>query len=373
MIKSIEIGLVAKWKHDTPFENWLGRRADTSSFFKRLYLLYYRLVDKQYHLKGIEMARRVLRKANLPIIQEGRVTEQEILNDMIYALHRFGHCFEEYIQYELYNCNAIGKDEYVSDKMRYEYVCRANAQAGIALLCDKGRTYNKFKPFFKRVAVPVYSSEDKAEFTSFLNKYTEFIYKPLRSACGNGIKRVTVTSDNRDALFDTFLSEGPFIVEELIVQSAAMAHVHPASINTARIATVLSHGEAYILFAVLRAGRGNSVVDNAGSGGVFASVDKETGAVNSEAYTKDGGRLTYHPDTNALIPGTVLPEWDSVIALAKDLARHLPDMAYVSWDFAHTDNGWVLVEANAFGQFYMHQVPARKGVHRELLELLKEV
>ena len=33
---------IARWKLDTPFENWLGYKADKSEFWKKLYVIYYK-------------------------------------------------------------------------------------------------------------------------------------------------------------------------------------------------------------------------------------------------------------------------------------------------------------------------------------------
>ena len=61
---------ISRWKIDTPFENWLGRKADNSNIWKRLYVLYYRLFDRIYYKKGLELAKREIkrqeRNASLP-------------------------------------------------------------------------------------------------------------------------------------------------------------------------------------------------------------------------------------------------------------------------------------------------------------------
>ena len=40
---------ISRWKLDNKFENWLGYKADKSEFWKRLYVLYYRLFDNKYY------------------------------------------------------------------------------------------------------------------------------------------------------------------------------------------------------------------------------------------------------------------------------------------------------------------------------------
>ena len=51
------------------------------------------------------------------------------------------------------------------------------------------------------------------------------------------------------------------------------------------------------------------------------------------------------------IIGYKLPQWDEVLSMTKEMAEMLPECKYISWDLAHTDKGWVLVEANRNGVF----------------------
>ena len=44
---------IARWKLDTPFENWLGYKADKSEFWKKLYVIYYKIFDRKYYKGGL--------------------------------------------------------------------------------------------------------------------------------------------------------------------------------------------------------------------------------------------------------------------------------------------------------------------------------
>ena len=43
---------IAVWKLNTPLENLLAQLADHSEFWKYLYVLYYRIVDRKYYMGG---------------------------------------------------------------------------------------------------------------------------------------------------------------------------------------------------------------------------------------------------------------------------------------------------------------------------------
>lgn len=53
---------ITRWKLDNWFENWLGYRADKSEFWKRLYVLYYRLFDSTYYKNGLPYVQKEIEK-----------------------------------------------------------------------------------------------------------------------------------------------------------------------------------------------------------------------------------------------------------------------------------------------------------------------
>lgn len=117
------------------------------------------------------------------------------------------------------------------------------------------------------------------------------IIKPLDGSFGKGIKIVSEADGNSETLLKSY-PKG-FIAEEVIQQDERMAQLHPESVNTLRIHTLQNNGEVEIFHPYIRIGRGKSVVDNAGSGGVFTSCNPETGEVltvvdeSCHSYTRD--------------------------------------------------------------------------------------
>ena len=52
---------IARWKLNTPFENWLGYKADYSELWKKLYVLYYRIFDSKYYKAGIPFIKEAIK------------------------------------------------------------------------------------------------------------------------------------------------------------------------------------------------------------------------------------------------------------------------------------------------------------------------
>ena len=75
---------IARWKLDTPFENWLGYKADKSEFWKKLYVIYYKIFDRKYY------------KGGLPFIKEE--IELKDSGDFLYDQYRrrMSDCHDSY-------------------------------------------------------------------------------------------------------------------------------------------------------------------------------------------------------------------------------------------------------------------------------------
>ena len=53
---------ITKWKLDNTFENWLGYKADKSEFWKKIYVLYYKIFDRTYYINGLTCIRKEIDK-----------------------------------------------------------------------------------------------------------------------------------------------------------------------------------------------------------------------------------------------------------------------------------------------------------------------
>ncbi|NLW91181.1 MAG: hypothetical protein GXY34_06230 [Syntrophomonadaceae bacterium] len=357
------------WKYNTHFENWLSYRADQSDFFKRLYVKYYRMLDRTYYWKGLQLINKEIdnfltRGGVLPASRE------YIIIDMIYSLHRFGAMFGEYFLYEFYNKNTAGREEYICDKYRYDYYRMMNIDQNREIFDNKDRTYEHFKAFYGRDFLAVRSEEQKEEFVAFINRHNIVMIKPLASSGGRGVQKRCISEEDSVPFFEKTLKEGPFVVEEVIIQAPEMAQFHPSSINTLRVPTVIANGKVELFAPVIRIGRGNAVVDNGFAGGIVANIDVETGIVCSAGCNEKGERFIVHPDTKIPIIGFKIPEWESVVDLVKKLANVVSGNRYTGWDLAFTPNGYIMVEGNARGEFVILQMPNREGLKKKLCKLI---
>ena len=360
---------IARWKLDTPIENWLALKADNSVFFRSLYLMYYAIFDRKYYLKGREMAYAAIKDH---VIAKGwNHPADKIVDDMIYCLHRYGISFQDYIAFDFPRKSPFARNEYISDKLRYHYCDILNKEDIEALMTDKYTCYQTYKQFYKRDLIGCYEISDLNEFITFCDKHTSFIYKPLDAHSGRGIEIINTDVQFSAAdFFNQKIQYGPFVVEELIKQGVEMARLHPSSINTLRVVTFRNGDTVDILLALLRIGVGNSVVDNGGAGGVMANVDIESGVIDSKGVNFAGFRYLLHPDTKVSILGYQIPQWVEAKDFVSQLAKHIEGTTFISWDIAYCQSGWCLVEANDCGAMAGEQMTLPRGLKNKLHVLM---
>lgn len=159
--------------------------------------------------------------------------------------------------------------------------------------------------------------------------------------------------------------EGNALVEECIQGCDQLQAFHPQSLNTVRVVTVKDGNEPKLFGSFFRMGRGDSVVDNAHAGGVFAHVDIEKGILDSDAITTDGEVFQHHPDTGIVIKGFQIPNWNLISETCKE-AHRLCDNFIVGWDVTVNKNGEVdFIEGNHAPDMDLMQSPLKLGVRAE--------
>ena len=216
------------------------------------------------------------------------------------------------------------------------------------------------------------------EFDNFLKECPLFMAKVGNSSCGSGIEILNANKfESVPQLIEYMELRNYDVCEELIIQSEQMSRLHPASVNTIRMTTiVVSSGEnpEVVLFhPFLKIGQQGNYVDNGGKGGIIVKIDEVTGKLCTDGCDEANHRYKVHPNTGIKLRGYQLPDWEQAKELAKKLALVVPENRYIGWDLAHTNEGWVMVEGNARGQFVGQQMCDVVGKRREFEEIIKRI
>jgi hypothetical protein len=182
----------------------------------------------------------------------------------------------------------------------------------------------------------------------YLVKKGKFIAKPsTNSFGGKGIEIFGhVKYEDMVQYLTRIQNDGTdLIFQELLEQSAETALLHPGSLNTLRVTSLLLNGDVKILCTVFKVGVGGAKVDNATAGGLFCKVSPD-GRLGDTAYNLKNEKFDRHPDGGEFSQCKI-PCLDKVFDFVKIAAQRLPRFRLVGWDMALDKNNQpVLIEAN---------------------------
>ncbi len=337
--------------------------------FKSFFLtkLYVKLTNGKKITQGpYNVVELIQRFSNLEYDDES--FKEELIN-VAYNYGKYGFHVDEYFYYGLKYLSHAGKIEFINEETRWNYYDKLNDSENYSLFDNKEKTYNTFKKFYKRDIVAIYGENHRNVYNDFVQKYDDIILKPENSSGGKGVRLLNKDTDSFDNLIVEY--KNGFIMEPVLKNAGEFAEFHRQSLNTIRIATVRLDDRVEIPFAFARFGSYGRAVDNFSSNGIICSIDIDTGIIYA-TFTKNMKRCIIHPDSKKTILGFKIPCWEELVSTVKELAYVVPTNRYTGWDMAYTENGWVMIEANARGQF-VNQMPGREGIKKKIEGYIKEI
>ncbi len=300
---------------------------------------------------------------------------EELIPDMIDAAKKFRISGDEYFLYRFSGKSDEERLQFISDAEHFELCRKLNKTKNQVIFDKKAKTAEVFRNFYHRDVCTVYGKNELDEFKAFISKHERFIVKPLANGCGVGIK---IVGANEEGLIESLLrsychkglSSG-FVAEELIKEVEELKRFHPSSVNTVRVPTIRLDDEVVFLHPFFRTGNGGSIIDNAAAGGVFGVIDPETGIITHVGDEK-GNFYNAHPYSGVQMLGYQIPRWEEAKEFVRKLTQVVPSNRYTGWDIALTEEGWLMVEGNAAGQF-VWQIPMQEGSRNELRSICEKV
>jgi hypothetical protein len=269
-----------------------------------------------------------------------------IVLDMIRCGIKYQAGYYDYQEFEFYNLNKEERKTYLTRGKNNEIVKNFNDRSSFHKFEDKAEFNSIFNKYLKRNWM-VLTDTNYSSFEKFLKENKAIIVKPIDDEGGNGVEKFVYSNDlDCKELYNKLISNEQLLIEECIKQHEDMNVLYDKSVNTMRMFTFYKNGESFFLQAVLKIGNGG-VVDNFSSGGMYTYVS-DLGDVYVEAIDKDDNIYPTHPISNHKIVGFKVPMFKEAVELVKEAAKVIPEVAYVGWDVAISENGPVIVEGNCF-------------------------
>lgn len=323
-----------------------------------------------------ESLRKIINERDIDdVVWKECVSKTRVLDDVVSCFLLYGVTSTEYYLYDFFNKRHKERNEYLSDAM-LDAICMESLQDKwrdvYNQLRDKLEFYKLTSKFFKREVFVYSKNVNRNDFISFIQKNQKFIAKPLRGTMGANTHIVDMSNYKDLDLFEQAYGDNQeWIFEELINQSSEMSAWNPTSVNTVRIPSYREKKAIETHYPFFRTGRAGMVVDNGGQGGIFASIDVQTGCICTNGADEKGHEYIEHPDSKLKFKNWKIPQWKELLQLSAEIHRSLPlNHKYVAFDFALTSTGWVLVEGN-WGQFVCQQMTLKKGLKKTFEKLMR--
>ncbi len=299
-----------------------------------------------------------------------------VLFDIVYCGIKYMAGYVDYEVFNFYNLTTAQRETIVTRGINNRFVSLLNDKQAANTLDNKLLFNERFNEYLKRDWINLKSSSLEG-FKIFLKGKVNIVAKPVDQACGRNVEKINVERLSDPAkLYDSLVQKGQFLVEDCIVQHHKMSEIYPNAVNTLRIVTVSRNSNVHIMFRSIRMGNSGNIVDNFNHGGLFTTIDKD-GVIRRPAVDKKGNIYTNHPFTNTNIVGFEIPLFDEAIKYVITMATKIPEVGYVGWDIAITENGPVVVEANPFPghdiyQSKVHMKEDGTGLRKDFEKIIYE-
>ena len=308
-------------------------------------------------------AKMVAKKENCSV----SAAKRRIISDSF----NFGSTYSEYIMFDFFNRTPANKDTFATTLWLLKTIKKYNPVEYREVFHDKIKFNEKFKRFLGREYLIIAQSSDEI-IKNFLEKHERIVLKGSHGCSG---KQVKVIDSSDDKTWELIHSGYYDLIEQFVTNHEVVSKLNPTSLNTLRIVTVHSEKSFNLIFTGIRIGADGALLDNVSQGGCCASIDKNTGKINSlflsDATCEKEGTQKNRNEINFQIP-----LWDETISMIKEAAKLVPEIHIVGWDAAITPDGPILVEGNeSFGAYIMQYYAGlnEPGLKREMVEALKKI
>lgn len=282
--------------------------------------------------------------------------------DMVWCGFHYLAGYADYDLFQFYYLSADQRSTYLTRGKNNQAVRCFNDPNYTYLFEDKAQFHQKFSAFIRRESIDLKQATAE-EFAGFLQRHPSVIAKPADGICGRGVLKTSLSDFlGPGDMYDFLTQSDRTLVEQVVEQHDEIAALYENSVNTLRIVTILKEdGTADVVFSSIRIGNHGSFVDNLNSGGMSALVDISTGTIVKAGKDKDLITYDVHPMSVKPIVGFAIPMFDKAVELCKQAATVVPQIRYVAWDVAITNDGPELIEGNTFPGHDIMQLSSQRA------------
>lgn len=211
-------------------------------------------------------------------------------------------------------------------------------------------------------------------FKKFVTGKENVFAKKHNSFGGDGVTKVNIAGEDLKVLFNQLYNNKQYLIEDTLIQNEYLDWINPKAVNNVRLVTLLKDGEVYVVFKTLRINAGSEEVISCHD--IYMTLDDE-GNVLGNVVDDECNIYKKHPVTGFKFKGAKIPHMDKALELVKSAAKLVPEMRWIGWDVAITEDGAAIIEGNNYPSFGLHQFYLLNdgeeiGKYKKIKEILKD-
>ena len=291
--------------------------------------------------------------------------------DFLKCFIRYGAAATDYFEYRFFEKKHILRKTYITKKHARHIQQCFNKLDGVKFVYNK-LLFNKEYAEFRDTDYFEFPGTEKSFIDFVIKCNRNIIAKPIYGFSGCGIYKPDVsTNEKAQKVYRKHYNDGIYMMEEYFCQTGILGKINPSSVNTVRIYTLFDGEKVHVMNTCVRFGAADSIVDNIHGGGMCCEVDEETGVIISVGVDLVGNKYYKHKASGLYVLGAKVPQWKRVLDTVLKAALVHPEVGYVGWDIAVSDEKLTIIEANEVGNIDLPQCCCQRGLKEEYDRILK--
>lgn len=267
-----------------------------------------------------------------------------LMADMLKCKSKYKTTFEEYEFYEFYNLNDEERKTYLTIEKNNELIDDYDNKEDRIILEDRGLFYKIFKDYINRDYIDLRDTSFK-DFISFIKDKEEVICKSINDSKCELLKIEKDKLKNEYnilKIYNNLVKKEEYIVETKVIENRMFSKIYSGSLKKVKIMTMLNENDVHIINKLLVIGI-DELSTSVRDGALYSFLDEDGKTTVIEDLK--GNIYRAHPVTYEYLLGLTIPYFKDIIILTKYLAKKIPNLKYVTWEYVINDNNITLMDA----------------------------
>lgn len=265
------------------------------------------------------------------ICNKYQVKKHQLLVDYLKCKNNYKISYDDYLKMHFYSFNEAKRKEILTPKENIKLINQLNPFDLRYQIVSKNEFNHRFDKYIKRDWL-LLDDTNNEEFRLFIKSRNQIFVPPVDN---HKMAVVDINHANDWQLHQELINTNHYIVEEVIKHHSIFNEITDKSLITIKFITLLENKNVHLLGSYL------NIESNEEK--YYIPVDIKNGKTYNQA-------IHNYQETDSInnyqVKEFKIPLWKEAIKMVNDLPLVIPELRYISWEIAITDNDVILIKAS---------------------------